>query len=128
MSGDTWRCDGCGAEMRRTKDETVHVREYELRHALASRNVRIEELEEKLREMTARALGHAYATSMAEGGESIQHQELQYERRQHGETQATLRKYECALTSIANNDMCHGGCGKDARAALRETPSGGDPR
>lgn len=49
---------------------------------------------EALREMASRAMGHAYATSMAEGGEEIQAQELAYERQQHKETLAELRATE----------------------------------
>ncbi len=63
-----------------------------------------------------RALGHAYATQMAEGGEDIQHQELAFERKQHGQTLAQLRKFEVALTSIAKNTCC-GPCQEAAHVA-----------
>jgi len=51
----------------------------------------------KLADMTAQALGHAYASSMAEGGEDIVAQELEYERRSHAETRAELRGVEKEL-------------------------------
>jgi hypothetical protein len=76
----------------------------------------VAELREQLRDMTARALGHAYASEMAEGGEDIQAQELAYERRQHAGTLATLRRYECALTSIAKRTCC-AGCQEAQRVA-----------
>jgi hypothetical protein len=86
-------------------------------------------LREQLREMAARAMGHAYTAEMAEGGESIQHQELQYERRQHAQTLAQLRRYEGALMSISKNTCC-ASCGEAkavALTALSESDSqGGD--
>lgn len=71
-----------------------------------------------------RAAGHAYASGMAEAGEDIQHQELEYERKQHAGTLAELRRYEVALTSIANNTCCDP-CQESrrvAQAALKEQP------
>jgi hypothetical protein len=59
-----------------------------------------EALREAHRDALSRAAGHAYATAMAEGGEEIQHQELEAERKQHAGTLAQLRKYEEALTEI----------------------------
>lgn len=58
-------------------------------------------LREKLREMTTRAAGHAYASQMAEGGEDIVHQELQRERREHAETRAELRAAEQSIADLA---------------------------
>ncbi len=82
-------------------------------------------LREKLRDMTARALGHAYAGGMAEAGEDLQAQELEYERRSHAETRAQLRIYETALYSIVRSTCCEG-CNEAkrvAQTALNTEPS-----
>lgn len=65
-----------------------------------------ENLREAYEDALRRATGHAYATGMAEAGEEIQHQEAEYERKQHAKTLAQLRRYEGALMSIAKNTCC----------------------
>ena len=59
-------------------------------------------LREHLRDMAARAMGHAYSSSMAEAGEDLQHQELERERQDHAGTRAKVRRLEHALSVIAN--------------------------
>lgn len=52
----------------------------------------VERLTKERDEALRRALGHAYAAQMAEGGETIERQELARERREHAETRAEMRR------------------------------------
>ncbi len=61
-----------------------------------------ERFREQLRELTARAAGHAYATAMAEGGEEIVHQELSRERADHAETRDELRVAERTIADLTH--------------------------
>lgn len=87
---DTWICDGCA---RRYIADTGAI------------NVTVEEAElrSQLREMTARALGHAYTAGMAEDGEDIQSQELDREREDHAASRAKVRRLEGVLAGIVRS-------------------------